>query len=225
VSDPTELDYLAEQFPVRARELISKGVALQFCLTGSHFVAASRFLSHGDLDLGRAVVDPRLRALAAVVTLGRALRRQTTLTTSVDRLHVEIGPAKPITRPAAPQEDVRHVLPTDHLERMRDPNDEIHEACDFLLLESPHELLRIDHVNDWLHRPDRGDPWPKFLLAFASNGCGDYYAYDLRTAPPTIRHIDPGKTVEENLRLSREQLRFASFADWRSYVLANRPPT
>jgi hypothetical protein len=121
--------------------------------------------------------------------------------------------------------DVQHLLPADHIRKMHDPSDEIHDASDFLLLESPHELLRIDHVNDSLHRSDRGDPWPEFLLAFASNGCGDYYAYDLRTAPPSIRYIDPDKSVEENLRLSRDQLRFASFADWCSYVLASRPPT
>jgi hypothetical protein len=217
----TQLDYLADDFPERAREFLSDGVAFQFCLTGSHFAAVSRFLSNGDLDVGRLVLQPHLRGLAVVVTLARGLGRQTTLTPLVDRLQVDIGPAAASTTPALGR-DVLSLLPADHLLKMRDLSDQIHLACDFLLLESQHELLRINHVNDSLHRPDRGDPWPDFLLAFASNGCGDYYAYDLRTTPSIIRYMDPDQTVEENLRLSRDRLRLDSFADWCSSVLARQ---
>jgi hypothetical protein len=221
MTNPTQLDYLADDFPERARKLVSSGMPFSFCLTGSHFVAVSPFLSEGDLDLGKLLLQPSLKALAGVVALAKGLRRETTLTPFLDRLQVDVASAAVSSTPTpTTRRDVLSLLPADHINKIRDLSDEIHRACDFLLLESQHELLRLDHVNDSLHRPTRGDPWPDFLLAFASNGCGDYYAYDLRTAPPIIRYIDPDKRVEETLRLSRDRLTFASFADWYSYILA-----
>jgi hypothetical protein len=65
------------------------------------------------------------------------------------------------------------------------------------------------------------DPWPEHLVAFASNGCGDYFAYDLRSDPPAIIYIDLDLTVRENLE-SPDKLIHASFEEWREAKLADR---
>jgi hypothetical protein len=96
---------------------------------------------------------------------------------------------------------------------MLDPDDPIHAACDFLLPESKYELLDIVKVNEFLHREAPYNPWPDFLIAFASNGCGDYFAYDLRTEIPSVIYMDPLLTVDENLQ-AQDKLMYSSFDTW-----------
>jgi hypothetical protein len=105
------------------------------------------------------------------------------------------------------------VFPAEHWRALLDPSDPIHAACDFLVLDSPYKLLRLQHVNEFLHVEDHFDPWPGYLVAFASNGCGDYFAYDIRQMPYTIIYIDPDKTVAENLGMD-DRYTFHSFAEW-----------
>jgi hypothetical protein len=45
-------------------------------------------------------------------------------------------------------------LPARHRQAMLDPSDPIHKECDFLLPDSPYELLRWVSVNEFLHAPD-----------------------------------------------------------------------
>lgn len=104
-------------------------------------------------------------------------------------------------------------LPDRHWLAMLDPTDPIHEACDFLVPNSPYELLRWAGVNEFLHTPGNWNRWPPFLVAFASNGCGDYFAYDLRSDPPRVLYMDPDRTVEENLA-AEDRLEYDSFEDW-----------
>jgi hypothetical protein len=105
-------------------------------------------------------------------------------------------------------------LPDRHRKAMLDPTDPIHEACDFLLPASEHQLLRIVDVNQFLHASDGGRrAWPDFLVAFASNGCGDYFAYDVRKEPAGIIYIDHDLTVDENL-VAEVRLEFESFEEW-----------
>jgi hypothetical protein len=105
------------------------------------------------------------------------------------------------------------VFPDRHREAMRNAADPIHKACDFLIPASPHELLRLVEVNEFLHAGNRTERWPSFLIAFASNGCGDYFAYDLRSQPPRIIYVDPDHTIDENLAAS-DTLEFNSFDEW-----------
>lgn len=104
---------------------------------------------------------------------------------------------------------------------MLNPADPIHEACDLLLLDSQYELLRWVSVNKFLHAANRHNCWPPFLIAFASNGCGDYFAYDTRTSPPQIIYMDPDHTVDENLT-KEDGLRFDNFDVWYEKKLARR---
>ena len=125
---------------------------------------------------------------------------------------------------ASPLEAVEQRLeitfPESHRRILLDLADSIHGACDVLLLASEYPLLRLLGVNEFLRSVERPDPWPQFLVAFASNGCGDYFAYDLRTVPIQIRYMDPDLSVQENLD-DQEYLGFRSFGDWRDSKLAN----
>lgn len=114
-------------------------------------------------------------------------------------------------------------LPLRHREALLDLTNPIHDACDFLLLESPHPLLRIVDVNEDLHDPGRWNRWPEYLVGFASNGCGDYFAYDARSAPYRIHYIDPLETVEESItRGEAEGFTFADFDAWHRYLIESR---
>jgi hypothetical protein len=90
---------------------------------------------------------------------------------------------------------------------MQDPADPIHRVCD-CLVES-----NVASENERLHSARVWAPWPDFLIAFASQGCGDYFAYDIRQSPPSVIYIDPGYTPEENLA-DPESVRYASFYEW-----------
>jgi len=108
---------------------------------------------------------------------------------------------------------------------MLDSSDPIHEACDFLVPESEYELLRIVSVNEMLrNREFKELAWPRFLVAFASNGCGDYFAYDLRGSPDRIIYIDPDLTIDENL-IAVDKLTFPSFETWYHYKVSRHSGT
>jgi hypothetical protein len=115
-------------------------------------------------------------------------------------------------------------LPYRHRQAMLDCADPIHQACDFLVPDSPYdELLRWVAVNEFLHAADHRNRWPPFLVALASNGCGDYFAYDLRSEPPRIIYMDPDHTVAENLA-AEDKLEYESFDHWyASRVPCSRP--
>ena len=104
-------------------------------------------------------------------------------------------------------------LPDAHRAALLNESDPIHNACDFLVVDSPHKLLRFLDTNIDLRSPDRPDPWPDFLIAFASNSCGDYFAYDTRCSPYIIVYIDPDNTVADNLAQD-DGFTFPSFGEW-----------
>lgn len=111
-------------------------------------------------------------------------------------------------------------FPPRHREALLNLADPIHTACDFLLPESPYKGLRLIDVNRLLHDPDSLNRWPDFLIAFASNGCADFFAYDLRR-PPLVIYVDPDHTVEENLAAG-DRLQFDSFEKWYDWELRPR---
>jgi len=98
---------------------------------------------------------------------------------------------------------LKFVFPARHRQALLDPGDRIHEACEFLALsDADNQHNDILRENEWIHSSDFGDPWPEFLIAFASKGCGDYFAYDTQQNPASIMYIDPDNYVEENLQAS-----------------------
>lgn len=100
-----------------------------------------------------------------------------------------------------------------HRRAMLDVNDPIHEQLDFLVPNSRFKLLRWVEVNELLHATEDPNRWPPFLIAFASNGCGDFFAYDIRSVPPSVVYVDPDYTVEENLTADDRQV-YGSFEEW-----------
>jgi len=104
-------------------------------------------------------------------------------------------------------------FPEQHQRAMQDASDPIHRACDFFVQSSANKSLDLPGVNQWLHSPQVWAAWPEFLVAFASQGCGDYFAYDLRQSPASVIYISPDGTPEEHLA-NPESLRYSSFAEW-----------
>src|SRR5262249_51390311 len=111
-------------------------------------------------------------------------------------------------------------LPSSHVHSLLDPSDPIHDACDFLRLASSDDRLNFEEVNTRRHHPDTWNTCPPHLVAFASNGCGDYFAYDTRVDPPTIVYIDPAGTPEESVG-AEDALTYKTFVDWRASRLEN----
>ena len=71
-------------------------------------------------------------------------------------------------------------------------------------------------------KADEKDPWPHFLIAFASNGCGDFFAYDLRNSCLRVIYVDPGNSIDENLQ-DLGALKYPDFDSWYRAKLAQRP--
>jgi hypothetical protein len=119
------------------------------------------------------------------------------------------------------EKHLRMAFPARHKKAMADTADPVHEACDFLVPTSKYEGLLLLKVNEFLHAPSTLNRWPDFLVAFASNGCGDYFAYDTRTEPAKIIYMDPDKTVDENLAKT-DGFEFDSFEAWYQMKVGRR---
>ena len=92
-------------------------------------------------------------------------------------------------------------------------------ACDFYVPPSENSTLDIVSLNQWLHSSKVWAPWPDYLIAFASQGCGDHYAYDFRSSPPRIVYIGGERTPEESLR-EPDNAKGETFDEWYERMLA-----
>ncbi len=111
-------------------------------------------------------------------------------------------------------------IPERHKQAMLDSTDPIHKICDFLLPDRTDKMRDIVEQNEILHSISGfPTPWPPRLVVFASNGCGDYFAYDIQAKDYSIIYVDPDSTVEQNLK-SDDKFTFASFEDWYAYKIA-----
>jgi hypothetical protein len=86
-------------------------------------------------------------------------------------------------------------LPTRHRAALLNSNDPIHRYSD-LLTPDEDDLGSLVEVNHWLLE-QAWRQWPAHLVAFATNGCGDYFVYDTRTEPHRILYIGPDGTAPE----------------------------
>jgi len=111
-------------------------------------------------------------------------------------------------------------FPERHRNAMLDPLDPIHRACDFYVPPEENSTHNIVALNDWIHGGKFWAPWPEFLVAFASHGCGGYYAYDLRSFPPRIVHLGGELTPEEYLQ-EPENITGQTFDEWYDATIAH----
>lgn len=107
-------------------------------------------------------------------------------------------------------------IPLAHRRDLENAKSEIHQACDLLTVDG-NEHLDIVRRNLWL-REGSWQGWGPNVVAFASSGCGDFFAYDLNTKPYRVFYVDPLETVEESLT-GDSDLVFSSYTAWRDYEI------
>jgi hypothetical protein len=117
-------------------------------------------------------------------------------------------------------------LPPRHRAALADAADPIHGRVVLLAAERDGERETIFSANENLRKTEWKE-WPACLLAFATNGCGDYFAYDLRHHPYPVYYIGPiGTTPDEMATCEQEDFVFPSFDQWYRYlVLQSETPT
>ena len=95
---------------------------------------------------------------------------------------------------------------------LHDPSDPIRKRVDLLTLDDgPGGIVE---ANEFL-RPLEWRQWPDYIIAFASGGCGDYFAFDTRTVPYRVYYIDTLGTVAESIAsCEQEAFVFESFDHW-----------
>jgi hypothetical protein len=110
-------------------------------------------------------------------------------------------------------------LPQSLREVMTDPSDPIHKRKVLLALEG-NCCQSIIKVNEQL-RELAWKKWPAYLIAFATNECGDYFAFDSRTEPYRVYYIDPNDTVPESVASNEKSgFVFESFDMWYEYEMS-----
>ena len=121
------------------------------------------------------------------------------------------------------EREFRITLPTKHRAALDDLDDRIHVST-LMLKPEGLKLEDIFYVNADLRNSWQG--WNERWLAFATNECGDYFAYDLASIPYRVVYIDPIETVEESVsRCEAEGFVFPTFDAWYEYELATKPET
>jgi len=109
------------------------------------------------------------------------------------------------------------VLPERHRSALLDPQDPIYDHKELLAF-GPCE--NIFEVNETLRSLDWKE-WPEYLVAFATNGCGDYFDYDTRQEPYRVYYIGPIDTASEAMASCEDEgFVFDSFDDWYAYSVS-----
>jgi hypothetical protein len=112
------------------------------------------------------------------------------------------------------------VLPDRHRAALLTPADPVHIRKDLLAV-GEGQCWDIFEVNERM-RSLHWKEWPDYLVAFATNGCGDYFAYDRREQPYPVYYIGPIDTATEAMESCKnERFVFACFDDWYSYVVSH----
>jgi hypothetical protein len=103
-----------------------------------------------------------------------------------------------------------------------DPSDPIH-AHTTLLVPDKVGLQNIFEANERM-RAYEWKQWPDWLMAFATNECGDYFAFDTRALPYRIFYIDPiGSVAESIASCEQEGFVFGDFSAWYEYEISLKP--
>lgn len=222
---PTELllDHRSADFGPNVRKTIDEGRPFAVELRGPARSAVRKQLRGQTLDWASLVTEAAARPAVVVAMLASTNGASIRFDDDGARLRIEVVPVRrppldevatanegePSMQPADVERRLGLNLPAAHLRTLADPKDALHARLELLYLAHERHNQRLGWVNALL-RARPFDPWPTHLVAFASNGCGDYYAYDLRTDPPRIVYIDPDRTIEENDQ-SEDRLEYESF--------------
>lgn len=165
--------------------------------------------------VGPLTATPRLRPLAVLWTIAAAKGASLVFRSSASGELTAIVTPRDVAASRASVDGIEQMLPARHRSLLRDLSDPVHRACEMLVPGSPARLRDLQLVNDWLHDSSRPHPWPAHRIAFASGGCGDYYAYERRdAADQTVVYIEPGA--------SSPSMTFATFDDWYRHLTAPR---
>jgi SMI1 / KNR4 family (SUKH-1) len=110
-------------------------------------------------------------------------------------------------------------LPIRHRAALLDPLDPVHGRR-LLLTAEGNEVSNIFEINRDILALDWKE-WPEHLIAFATNGCGDYFAYDTRSEPYRVYYVGPTDSAPEAIAIcEKEGFLFDCFDDWYTYVLS-----
>lgn len=168
----------------------------------------------GKLQYGPSFVrDPVLRRLRVLVAGLSAFRFEHAVREMPDgSIVIACEPSEEETHPP----EVRIEPPLVLEEFLRVAAGRAESVAGILPFDPPDAPGGLRDTNRRLHsRPL--DPWPTYLVAFASNGAGDYYALDTRTVPPSVVYVDPDLPAEQSI--SEDGLRFDSLEDWHKRVV------
>ncbi len=117
------------------------------------------------------------------------------------------------------EDDWSITIPADHVSLMLRPYDDPEVMkLGLLLAESEVELLDVSRVNERLHDLDYAAPWPEEAFAFATNECGDYFAYYSMGDVQVIIYVNPFESPEAAIR-NEDALIYSTFEEWRSSKL------
>jgi len=104
------------------------------------------------------------------------------------------------------------LFPREYQSLLRTPDIELLDHISTLFWFVHHPSVGVLEVNAELRHREH-DPFPKHLIAFATNECGDFFCFDKKSG--LIIYIDPDRSIEENL--TDDEFVFASFKDWLDY--------
>ncbi len=112
-------------------------------------------------------------------------------------------------------------LPRRLSEALLDSGDPIHR-CSVLLTTSDNPLLDAASVNAHM-RSIEWKEWPNHFVAFATNECGDYFAFNASQTPYKIYYVGPTDTVPEAVASCEEEgFVFDHFDEWYDHEIADR---
>ena len=112
-------------------------------------------------------------------------------------------------------------LPEKMQAALMNPHDPIHQ-CASLLTASDNPMLDVASVNADL-RSINWKQWPEHFTAFATNECGDYFAFDTSQSPYRVYYVGPEDSAPEAIAACEDEgYIFDSFDAWYDRKLAAR---
>ncbi|MDJ0710804.1 MAG: hypothetical protein QNJ14_10455 [Woeseiaceae bacterium] len=116
------------------------------------------------------------------------------------------------------ERELEFTFPLPHRRDIENADDRIHIACEYLLPDGPGRQDFLE-ANRYL-RKESWQGWEKPYVAFASQGCGDWFAYDTSIIPYKIFYVDPTERVKDAAAKSGEgTLVLATYEAWKECTL------